>query len=623
MPGSAQTRSSGDRIGAASTEHVRPFVGRTRELDELGAAFADASDGHGAVLLVCGEPGIGKSRLMEVLAASARADGWSVLVGRCWDGGGAPAYWPWVQVVRAAGADFDALAPAGEEATARPPRRSSVSSAADADAERFRLFEAVGAFLGVVSSEQPVMIVLDDLHAADEPSLLLLRFLATTADTRRVLVLGSYRESEPRVLDHAELFGELTRLGRRVPLRGLSVEEVTSYLTLVGGEPTSGAIAARLQGVTGGNPFFLGEVVRVLIAEGRLGSADEAAMRRIPEEVRALIRRHVSTLSPDTIGMLRVAAVLGHDLDLRVLADAGPISADRMTDAVSEAVRSGILSEDPRRTGVVRVRARPGARDAVRRSSDHPQGGPASHGRRRLGARVPRRPRPAPGRDRASPLAGGALGRRRPGRRVLAARRRSRGRRPGVRGRGGALRTRAPAPVSVRSARRSPVGHPDAARGRAGALRRHGGGATVLRGGGGPVAPVRRPRGGGAGGARPRDERGPGPARLRWIARDDDRRSGEHRRRAAGGGAADAPAGRFLAASPDARATCRGALSVPRDGPQPRAGPRGRGHGAAAGRSGGSRRIAPRPPLGDPVARHDRGSTGQRAGDAARGHGSR
>ena len=138
MPGAHNTRSSGDRIGAASAEHVRPFVGRTRELDELGAAFADASDGHGAVLLVCGEPGIGKSRLMEVLAASARADGWSVLVGRCWDGGGAPAYWPWVQVVRAAGGDFDALAPASEDATARPSRRSSVSSAADADAERFR-----------------------------------------------------------------------------------------------------------------------------------------------------------------------------------------------------------------------------------------------------------------------------------------------------------------------------------------------------------------------------------------------------------------------------------------------------------------------------------------------------
>ena len=332
-------------------EQARPFVGRTRELDELGAAFADASDGHGAVFLVCGEPGIGKSRLMEVLAASARADGWPVLVGRCWDGGGAPAYWPWVQVVRAAGGDFDALASASEDATAHSHRRSSVSSAADADAERFRLFEEVGAFFGDVSSERPVMIVLDDLHAADEPSLLLLRFLATSADTRRVIVLGSYRESEPRVLDHAELFGELTRLGRRVPLRGLSVEEVTSYLTLVGGEPTSDAIAARLQDVTGGNPFFLGEVVRVLIAEGRLNSADEASMRRMPEEVRALIRRHVSTLSPEAIGVLRVAAVFGHDLDLRLLADAGPLDVDRLTDAVSEAVRAGILSEDPSAPG--------------------------------------------------------------------------------------------------------------------------------------------------------------------------------------------------------------------------------------------------------------------------------
>ena len=337
-------RSGGEGVGAGTAEHVRPFVGRARELDELGAAFAEASDGHGAVFLICGEPGIGKSRLMEVLAASARADGWQVLVGRCWDGGGAPAYWPWVQVVRAAGGDFGTLTRAGEDTA---PRRSSVSPAVDPEAERFRLFEAVGSFLGDVSNEQPVMIVLDDLHAADEPSLLLLRFLATTADSRRVIVLGTYRESEPRVLDRADLYGELTRLGRRVPLRGLSVEEVTSYLTLVGGEPTSDAIAVRLQDVTGGNPFFLGEVVRVLIAEGRLNSADETSMRRMPEEVRALIRRHVSTLSPETIGLLRVASVLGHDLDLRVLADAGTLGVDRMTDAVSEAVRAGILSEDP------------------------------------------------------------------------------------------------------------------------------------------------------------------------------------------------------------------------------------------------------------------------------------
>ncbi len=347
MPGPTRTRPVGEGIGAGTSEQVRPFVGRTRELDELGAAFADASDGHGAVFLVCGEPGIGKSRLMEVLATSARADGWRVLVGRCWDGGGAPAYWPWVQVVRAAGGDFDALAPASDDAAARPSRRSSVSSAVDPDAERFRLFEGVATFLGDISSEQPVMIVLDDLHAADEPSLLLLRFLATSADTRRVIVLGSYRESEPRVLDHAELFGELTRLGRRVPLRGLSVEEVTSYLTLVGGEPTSDAIAARLQDVTGGNPFFLGEVVRVLIAEGRLGTSDEAAMLRLPEEVRALIRRRVAALSADAIGMLRVASVLGRDLDLRVIVEAGTLDVDRTADVVTEAVRAGILTEDP------------------------------------------------------------------------------------------------------------------------------------------------------------------------------------------------------------------------------------------------------------------------------------
>ena len=478
---------------------------------------------------------------MEVLAASARADGWSVLLGRCWDGGGAPAYWPWVQVVRAAGGDFDALAPANDDATTRSPRRSSVSSAADPDAERFRLFEEVAAFLDDVSSEQPVMIVLDDLHAADEPSLLLLRFLATTADTRRVIVLGSYRESEPRVLDRADLFGELTRLGRRVPIRGLSVEEVTSYLTLVGGEPTSDAIAARVQSVTGGNPFFLGEVVRVLIAEGRLGSADEAAMRRIPEEVRALIRRHVSTLSPETIGMLRVAAVLGHDLDLRVLADAGPIDVDRMTDAVAEAVRAGILVEDPATPGsfsFVHDLVRETLYDdlpSIRKAELHRTAGDVLERvfREDLG---PHLAAIAHHLSQASPTDDG-------GRAVeyslLAA-----DRAVAVLAYEDAVALYERAlvllpPSEAQTGRR--VGHPDAARRRAGALGRYGRRSPVLRGGGGPLASRRRSRGGGARRARARDQRRSRPAGVRWAARDDDRRSGEHRHRVAGGGAADAP----------------------------------------------------------------------------------
>jgi tetratricopeptide (TPR) repeat protein len=327
-------------------ELARPFVGRERELAELVAALERAPSGHGAVFLITGEAGIGKSRLMELAAARAQKLGLRVLAGRCWDGGGAPAYWPWVQVVRAAGGDFDRLTAASQPPDAERRQPSAHLRDLDPDEARFRLFDAIGLFLGDVARAEPVLVMLDDLHAADEPSLLLMRFLATALAEHPVVVVGSYREGEPRVLERAELFGEFARVGRRIPLRGLSAEDIVAYTAMVSGAPASSEVAVRLRDATGGNPFFLGEVVRALIAEGRLDTADEAAMRRLPEEVRALIRRRLSGLTSEAVATLRLSAVLGRDLDLRVLAEASTLSVERLADVLAEAVRAGVLTED-------------------------------------------------------------------------------------------------------------------------------------------------------------------------------------------------------------------------------------------------------------------------------------
>ena len=165
-------------------------MGRERELAELVAGLDDALAGRGRLFLLAGEPGIGKSRLADELIGQARARGARVLVGRCWEAGGAPAYWPWVQALRAyvrdaepealraqlgaGAADLAQLLPELRELfpTCRSRRRS------ESEGARFRLFDAASAFLRSAAQARPLVLVLDDMHAADEPSLLLLRFVA-------------------------------------------------------------------------------------------------------------------------------------------------------------------------------------------------------------------------------------------------------------------------------------------------------------------------------------------------------------------------------------------------------------------------------------------------------------
>jgi tetratricopeptide (TPR) repeat protein len=323
----------------AETANARPFVGRARELQQLTWAVDAACSGHGSLVLVSGEPGIGKSRLIEEIADAARARGCRVLTGRCWDGGGAPAYWPWVQIVRSAGADFEELAlPLSPESSSR----SSVADVVDPAAARFRLFDQVASFLSEQMKTAPLQVVIDDLHAADEPSMHLLRFVATSVADQPMLLVASYRDVEPRVREAADLFGELSRLGRRVPLAGLTRSEIARYIEIVTGRPSVAGWVERVHELTAGNPFFVGEVVRA-DAEQRPG--DER--HRLPEEVRALIRRRVSYLSPETAGMLHTASVLGRNFELRVLDQTTTLSTERVIDVLGEAEEAGIVSADP------------------------------------------------------------------------------------------------------------------------------------------------------------------------------------------------------------------------------------------------------------------------------------
>ncbi|HEU4759636.1 MAG TPA: protein kinase, partial [Dehalococcoidia bacterium] len=213
------------------------FVGREKEMDELRAGLEDALSGRGRLLMLVGEPGIGKTRTSEELATYGRLRSLQVLWGRCYEGEGAPAYWPWVQAIRSYVQDCDPAALLSEMGPGAADIAQVVSEVRDRlpglpappalepEQARFRLFDSITTFLKNAAKAQPLILVLDDLHWADKPSLLMLQFLARELRGARLMVLGTYRDVElKRQHPLAQTLGELNRegLSQRILLRGLS-----------------------------------------------------------------------------------------------------------------------------------------------------------------------------------------------------------------------------------------------------------------------------------------------------------------------------------------------------------------------------------------------------------------
>jgi DNA-binding SARP family transcriptional activator len=347
----------------------RAFVGRGSELAELVAGLDDAFASRGRLFLVEGEPGIGKSRLAEELAEDAHARGAAVLVGRCWEAGGAPAYWPWTQSLRAYVRETDAAAlgaelgaGASELVQIVPDLRQRFPdlpppSPLDPEGARFRLFEATAEFLRNAGESRPIVLVLDDLHAADAPSLLLLRFLARELASTRLLVLGAYRNVDP-VPGHplTEMLAEVARepVTRRVSLGGLSEPEVGEYLELTASEMASPQLVAAVHGQTQGNPLFVGEIVRLLSIEGARSESPDESRLTIPQSVRDVIARRLTHLSHESNRLLVLASVLGREFELEVLARLGGVSDDELLEWLDEAIDARVVSDVPGSPGRLR-----------------------------------------------------------------------------------------------------------------------------------------------------------------------------------------------------------------------------------------------------------------------------
>jgi DNA-binding NarL/FixJ family response regulator len=343
-----------------------PFVGRQQDLARLLGCLDTAAHGDGRLMLVAGEPGIGKTRLLDEFAQRAKAEGWAVLAGQPYDSEGMPPYLPFSEALRdyvravplndlraqldEAGPEVALLAP---DILRRLPELVLPLSRA-ADEQRYRLFESVAGFLlaiPVQSEARGLVLILDDLHWAEPSTVLLLQHLARRLRGVPLLLLGAYRGEEiGRGHSLTALLAEQRRSdnGLRLQLSPLAADEIGALVReMAGGEPAA-AVVAAIARQTEGNPFFVGEVVRDLMAESRDLTLAETAIAAVavPAGVREVIEHRLERLGAPASGLMPVAAVLGDGFDFEALrAATGGAIAD-ILDALDEAVAAGMLREE-------------------------------------------------------------------------------------------------------------------------------------------------------------------------------------------------------------------------------------------------------------------------------------
>ncbi len=321
--------------GPLSLSSGFPFVGRESELVTLRSLVPWAPGEGRRIALVGGEAGSGKSRLVREFAGEAAESGANVLYGAC-DAVVHPPYGPFVEAL-------------GE-------LRAGTGAATDPDTERHRLHTAVADLLERTGLERPVVLVLEDAHWADAPTLGLLRHLARAGGRARLLLVATFRETETDMPDAlSEMLADLRRSDDVVRLRldGLSGDDVTEFVRRVAGEEPVPELAPEIADMTGGNPFLVCELWRSLVDGGgveiwggcvRLTRPLEELAP--PESVREVVARRLARLRPTTADLLELAATAGSEFDLEVLRDVA--DADLLP-ALEEAVSSGMIEEIPSR----------------------------------------------------------------------------------------------------------------------------------------------------------------------------------------------------------------------------------------------------------------------------------
>jgi DNA-binding SARP family transcriptional activator/tetratricopeptide (TPR) repeat protein len=354
------SRPTDRRATPAALGAQAPFVGRDDELAHIDAHLDDAAAGHPRIDFVGGGAGMGKTRLAQEVARRAEARGFAVLWSWCYEGEGAPTFWPWQQVVGACldaygdgvldglAADHQAhLATLRPLASAAAPGPRLEGGAAGRSSEsRFSLFQAVIELLRRATAARPAVVVIDDAHWADSPSLLLLELFAKRADGSRVLLLVTYQEADgtPRHTLQSVL-GGLARVpgSQRFKLANLSGGEVAAYLAAAEGVEAA-TLSDLLYRRTEGNPMFLVEVVEHLRGQGLLTEPEAVGPGDIdlPSSVRDLIVRRTDRLSREARDVLLLASVVGREFDHLTL-ERVTEHPDAIDDAIEEATAEGLI----------------------------------------------------------------------------------------------------------------------------------------------------------------------------------------------------------------------------------------------------------------------------------------
>jgi class 3 adenylate cyclase len=338
------------------------FVGRATELSQLHAAWEHVLDGSGRVMVISGEPGIGKTRLCREFARSLRRKGAIVLHGRCPEHAG-QAFAPFVQPLRTILArvnDGASLLGSGVRELTRllPELRRLVPelpapSDEDVVTDRYRLFEAVFDWLRVLSSRTPLLLVIDDLSWADEASVQLLGHIAEGIDRQRVLVVASFRPADANTASR-NFMRSYRRAIDRVELHGLTDDQVVAFVekTVEGKLEHSGRqLAIRLGEHVGGNPLYLGEAAGSLATDGLLlvnpdgtwRAADAVDALPIPPAVTDLIRARAESLSPLGQSVLRIAAIVGFQVSTELLLDLVDAQPLEIVDALDELAAADLV----------------------------------------------------------------------------------------------------------------------------------------------------------------------------------------------------------------------------------------------------------------------------------------
>jgi DNA-binding CsgD family transcriptional regulator len=345
-----------------STAHdpERRFIGRQAELDALFAALERALAGEPRIVLLAGEPGIGKTRTALQVFDHARARGALALWGRCPEEPGAPPYWPWLQMLRryvalhgdeVLGQTLGPIAPLIAALDPDLARRltggRTVPIEPDAIEARFRLFDSIGGFWQRAAARQPLLLVLDDLHRADAPSLRLLEFVLAEAGASRLMVLGTYRDAEvTRQNPLSDSLAQLHRHARvqRLLLGGFTPAETAEFVAAA--DPAASDLAAALYDQTEGHPLFLAELVRELSQARTARPAGGAIAVRVPRGVREVIGARLNHLAPACVQLLQYAAVIGREFEFDLLRRLAPDVAEEDCLAALEEARTASLLEE-------------------------------------------------------------------------------------------------------------------------------------------------------------------------------------------------------------------------------------------------------------------------------------